>query len=156
LTSDTVVATIRLRVKEYKGNGFFTVDPLSVFTDGEGESFSFIETKGTRPTAVTPDMNNDGTVKINDFTYTAKLNDVDNTNSKYEERHDIDGDNIINKNDLDYIKDWVFDNKTDVEAVAAARSDEKTYKANFKVTDNIETRESIFVYDEIGNVIEEI
>lgn len=156
-TSETNLATISLRVKDtVTGIGYVKIDSSSTYTNKQGEESSFSEAIGKTVISEIPDMNNDDSVQTNDFTITAIHKDIDANDLKYNEKYDINDNNIIDEPDLDYIKDWLFEDKSSqVSEIELIKFLQKSINNKYEVITNTVTRITTYDYDKAGNLIKE-
>ncbi|WP_202707342.1 DUF6531 domain-containing protein, partial [Sporosalibacterium faouarense] len=157
LTNETTIATITIKAKDtVKGTGYIKINSSSTYTDGNSNKYKFIEANGKTAIINEPDMNNDNSVETDDFTLTAILKDIERSSLKYNEKFDIDGSNIIDTPDLDYIKDWLFEEKSnDVSLVEAEKFYEKHITPVYTTSSSTVTRTTTYDYDNAGNLITE-
>ena len=155
-TGETNVAKITLRVNEtVSGTSAVLINKASTYTSANGTHL-FADLKGKTFYANGPDMNEDGKVELNDFTLTALLKDVANDNILYEEKYDIDYSGVIDTTDLDFIKDWIFqDRSSKLNKIALEKLLQhytgSVYEAGFTEVD----RKTSYQYDKAGNLIKE-
>ncbi|MFS1514767.1 polymorphic toxin-type HINT domain-containing protein [Chengkuizengella sp. SCS-71B] len=157
-TEENILGSMVFRVKENTlGTGYVTISPTSTYVDGEGTSYQFTEVIGQAAEARIPDMNDNSLVETNDFTFTALLDQVQINQPEYEEKYDINGNRLIDVPDLDYIKDWLFADKTNVmQDLSRTYFAEKQTSSVYKVDTATVTRTIQYEYDKAGNLIKEI
>ncbi len=111
----TTIAKIRIKAKEgISGTGYILIDPDSSYINGNGERCKFTQGFGKTLIVQQPDMNNNSKVEIDDFTITALLKGIEKGTPEYNHKFDIDDDGVINTSDLDYLKNWLIDNRSTV------------------------------------------
>ncbi|NDI36496.1 polymorphic toxin-type HINT domain-containing protein [Chengkuizengella sediminis] len=157
-TEENILGSMVFRVKENTlGTGYVTISPTSTYVDGEGTSYQFTEVIGQAAEASIPDMNDNSLVETNDFTFTALLDQVQINQPEYEEKYDINGNSLIDVPDLDYIKDWLFADKTNVmQDLSRTYFAEKQTSSVYKMETATVTRTIQYEYDKAGNLIKEI
>jgi len=157
IASSKVVAVITVKLKDnISGVGYIGLTPTSTYTDESGESYRFTELTGKTHLAGIPDMNNDTKVETNDFTLTAVVKGIDINNIMYDDKFDIDNNGVIDIPDLDYIKDWLFTNKSDqITRINAEKFYQKQTNAVCDSSTEQITRITGYEYDKAGNLVKE-
>ncbi|MCT4687307.1 RHS repeat-associated core domain-containing protein, partial [Vallitalea sp.] len=149
---------IFLKVKtNITGIGYITFNPSSNYIDKEGNTKPFTELIGQSQSLRGPDMNEDGRVETDDFTITALKKDM-NINDKYFEfKYDINGDNTIGTKDLDYITNWIFEDRTKNSVQQdILKFDLKHTNIQYEKGEEKVLRTTTYEYDKVGNLIKQI
>ena len=158
INGKTKVATLKVNTKNMiQGFGFIDIKPSSTYVDTEGNTQSYSEIVGKIVYVKIPDMNSDNLVETRDFTLTALQKGTQPSELSYNEKFDIDNSGLVDNFDLDYIKNWLFHNKTDqLEKIEALNYAGKHTNMSYSVNTNQGVRETTYKYDKAGNIIEEI
>jgi len=157
ITSSKVVATVTMKLKDnISGMGYIGISPTSTYTDETGKTYKFTELTGKTHLASVPDMNNDTKVETNDFTLTAIVKGIDINNIMYDDKFDIDNSGVIDIPDLDYIKDWLFTNKSDqISKISTEKFCQKQTNSVYDSGTEQATRITGYEYDKAGNLVKE-
>ncbi|MCG8502295.1 MAG: DUF6531 domain-containing protein, partial [Firmicutes bacterium] len=133
-TNSIDLAGVTFKVKEdVCATGYITLNESSAFVNGAGERRYFTELIGKTIVPGIPDMNDDGKVETNDFTHTALRKGLDANSVQYEEKYDINGNGVIDIADLDYVKDWLFNNpRAGLTQLDMVKFVEKTTRATYE------------------------
>lgn len=101
-------------------------------------------------------MNGDGTVELNDFTFTALKKGAQAGSPDYDEKFDVNGNGLVDVPDLDYMKDYLFaENHTPLSQVDLAKFYEKTTGAAYNASSKKVMRRTAYEYDKSGNLVKE-
>ncbi len=158
IATKTKVVTLRMRTKDViQGFGFVEIKPSSNYVDSQGAVQNYSEIIGKIVYVQIPDMNTDNLVEVRDFTLTALQKGIKLEDLSYNEKFDIDNSGLLDKPDLDYIKDWIFHDKMDyLQKIEALKYGVKHRNIPYTIGINQGIRETIYKYDKVGNPIEEI
>lgn len=151
------IATISLRVKSGAvGIGYITINQSSTYKDVDDTTKNFTELEGQSANLSGPDMNNDGKVEVNDLTLTALEKGKDISNPLFEYQYDINGNHIVDTDDLDYISDWIFNNRSDsISILEHMMFSQKVIVPRYEKGTNTVIRTTKYTYDKVGNLITE-
>ncbi|SNT25939.1 RHS repeat-associated core domain-containing protein [Anaerovirgula multivorans] len=156
-TADIQIATITMKVKDtVAGTSSLIMNPTSTYTTVDG-TYHFSGLCGKTIYANGPDMNEDGKVEVNDFTLTALLKGIGVNDQLFEEKYDINNNGIIDNEDLDFIRDWIFQDKSaQLNKIALERFLQKHTSAVYEVETAEEVeRVTTYGYDKAGNLVKE-
>ncbi|WP_432406683.1 RHS repeat-associated core domain-containing protein [Wukongibacter sp. M2B1] len=158
ITGKTKIATLKMKTKDSKeGFGFIEIKPSTNYTNGEGSTENYTEIIGKIVYIKRPDMNADNEVEVRDFTITALQKGTQPSDLVYNPKFDINNNKEVDIPDLDYIKDWIFNNKTDsLQKIEALKYGVKHTNETYTTTSEQGIRETTYKYDKVGNIIEEI
>ncbi len=151
--ADSTIATIKLKVKSgIYGSSYVTFNPSATYADADSDKNSFSELLGKAVSLKGPDMNDDGKVEANDLTLAAAKCNISIGAPGYNDKYDINSDGIINSSDLDYIKDYLFDDNT-LNSLSMAKYYEKSSGGVCKASTSTVIRTTAYQYDKAGNLI---
>ncbi len=154
-----LLASITFKIKEdVSGKGYVIISPTSTYTDHEGKK-KFAEGTGKTVANKSFDMNKDGKVEINDFSLLAQKVGLAKGNPNYDEKFDIDGNGVIEKLDLDALKDYLLTATGDealLNPIKQAPFAEKFTNLSYKEETHTTTRTTNYEYDKAGNLTKEI
>ncbi|MDP4093472.1 MAG: RHS repeat-associated core domain-containing protein [Bacillota bacterium] len=151
----TTLASIKFKVQDgIAGIGYISIDPVSVYTDSQGKEYKYFESAGKAISVGIPDLNNDMKVGADDFTLDALQKGVFAGSPEYNEKFDINGDGVIDVSDLDYIKDYLFDN-VKINALVPGKFLDKYISNSYDITSSTGIRTTTYEYDKVGNIVKE-
>lgn len=152
------LAEIRLKTKKgITGIGYITINPNTNYTDYQENIKSFTQLIGQSQSLQGPDMNEDGSVQTNDFTLTALRKGITNENQYFEPKYDINGDNLVGIEDLDYITNWIFEDKTQNSTKLDILQFNLKYNNNqYQKGEETVLRTTTYKYDKAGNLVKQI
>ncbi|WP_459762185.1 RHS repeat-associated core domain-containing protein [Alkaliphilus crotonatoxidans] len=155
-TRPETVATFTLKVKEtVAGTSGIVINNQSAYSSDTG-TYPFSGLTGKTVFANGPDMNGDGKVELDDFTLTALLKDITKDHQLYEEKFDIDYNGVIDTTDLDFIRDWIFqDRSSQLTRVALEKLLLQYTGAVYDLNESMSERVTTYQYDKAGNLIKE-
>ncbi len=147
------IAKLRFITNEMTvGTGFVTVDDSSYWTDDDGTKHAFTDLMGDVYNQNGPDMNMDGLVQVNDFAMVAQKLDVKSGDKGYNAFLDINSSSVIDKEDLDQIKDWLFKTtKNPLENIPNTNIQERTSQPVYEVSKSRVEQVIKYEYDKAGN-----
>ncbi|WP_438435378.1 DUF6531 domain-containing protein [Gorillibacterium sp. sgz500922] len=153
----TKLATIRLKAKnDIQGIASILIQADSTYTDKSGKPKPFTEAVGYSFQMQAPDFNRDGKVQANDLTLTAQQKGLTQADLLYDPKYDINADGTVSAPDLDYITDWIFDERdSQQEKVPYEQYDQTNTNLQYEVAHQKATRLTQFEYDASGNLVKE-
>lgn len=155
ISADTMIAKIKFKMKEgISGTGYVVIDRGATYTDGAGEKTLFSELTGKSTNIKAPDINGDGKVEADDFTQVALKSGIGRQNPTFDEKYDMNGDGIIDNNDLDYISSYLFSD-TQLSNLSKVKYYEKTVNGVCDVNSSTVIRTTTYEYDKAGNLTKE-
>lgn len=157
INGNAALASLIFRVRDgCSGTGYITVSSSSFYTDAVEKQYKFTELTGKTMIVKKPDMNGDGNVELNDFTFTALKKGTLAGSSDYDEKFDVNGNGFVDTPDLDYMKDYLFtENHRALNQIDLARFFEKATGAAYKAGSKKVIRRTAYEYDKSGNLVKE-
>ncbi|TCO69142.1 RHS repeat-associated core domain-containing protein [Marinisporobacter balticus] len=151
IQGENILSTLTFKIKEnMKGIGHIHILPSSRYVDTENHQCEFTEIYSKIVHVKCPDMDFNKKVNANDFALTALKY---NTKS-FDEKFDINGNNQVDIDDLHYIKDWIFNNKS-LNAVDVEDFIPRYVNPKYSNTKNTVKRTITYEYDKVGNLVKE-
>ena len=150
----TKLLKIKLKTKTEKiGIGYITIAKESTYKNQEGQEQEFTELTGQRLDLTGPDYNQNQKVEINDLTIAAQQIQK-NTSDQY--RYDTNNDNQIDTKDLNYISQWLDQDKSNkYKKIGISQIKNKTNKPTYTKGKEKQKRVTTYKYDKAGNLTEE-
>ncbi|WP_105616994.1 RHS repeat-associated core domain-containing protein [Vallitalea okinawensis] len=152
--NNVTIGSINIKMKDsISGTAYLQFTELPTYTTGS-ESKNFTEAIGKAVSLKAPDLNNDGSVQVNDLTLDALDVGLTSNQGSFNYGVDIIPDGNIDTTDLDYIKDWIFEDKSNnLNHVTSDYFQPKLVDLDYSVNKTTVIRTTHFEYDKAGNLV---
>ncbi|MGN0505028.1 MAG: S8 family serine peptidase, partial [Lachnospiraceae bacterium] len=134
------------------GTAYVMASPDCSFKPLQGD-FLFSESRGLLADVTLPDYNGDRITDLRDFALLAGAYGTGEGDTGYESRYDITGNGLVDKADLDYVKELLFAGRTGAEQLTAEQVADRILQPVYTVRTTTEIRTTSYEYDAADRLI---